>query len=354
MTVLAFRIPLLVLLCVFRFVSSDINFIQNGFLPTDLNLDGASYVRPNGILTLTNDSSKILGHAFYPSPLPFKSGKNKFIVATFSTSFVFSIIPKYPDLGGHGLAFVLISTREPKGCLLNQYLGLPNETSNQEFCTRFLAIEFDGIQNPELKVIDNNHVGIDISSLISDVSKSAAYYVPGNGHEDHSKNISVNLKSGEPIQAWVDYNEEKKLMNVTISPFGMPKPYFPLISFPLNLSLVLNDNMYAGFSASNGLLIAEHNIHGWSFKIGGETQELDKSTLPLIESSSTNEVVLKKGLALGITLASATLFILVNIAALQVLRRLGNKDEILEDWELEYGARRVKYSELYSATGRFG
>ncbi|KAL1328167.1 hypothetical protein AAHE18_13G354800 [Arachis hypogaea] len=330
-------------------VSSDINFVQNGFLAAGLKLDGSSYLGPNGILTLTNDSSRILGHAFYPSPLPFKSSRNKSFVATFSTSFVFSIIPKYPELGGHGLAFVLISTRAPKGCLLNQYLGLPNETSNQEFSTRFVAIEFDGIQNLELQDIDDNHVGIDISSLISVVSESAAYY--GNG-QDLSKNIPINLKSGDPIQAWVDYNEEKKLMNVTISPFGMPKPYFPLISFPLDLSLVFNDYMYAGFSASNGLLIAEHNIHGWSFTIGGEMQELNKSTLPLIRSSSTNKVAHRKALALSITLA--TLCVLVIIAATIILRGLRNKDEILEDWELKYGAYRFGYSELYSATGRFG
>lgn len=172
----------LLLYCVFRFVDSDIYFVKNGFLHGSLNLDGASFVKPNGILTLTNSSSRILGHAFYPYPLPFKSSQNKSRVATFSTIFVFSIVAKYPDLGGHGLAFVLISTKEPKGCLVNQYIGLPNETSTQELSTRYLAVEFDATENPELEDIDDNHVGIDISSLISNVSKSAAYY-PNNGRE---------------------------------------------------------------------------------------------------------------------------------------------------------------------------
>ena len=50
----------------------------------------------------------------YPSPSQFNETKNnhKSTVLTFSTNFVFSIIPKYPDLRGHGLAFVLISTKE--------------------------------------------------------------------------------------------------------------------------------------------------------------------------------------------------------------------------------------------------
>ncbi|KAL2343766.1 hypothetical protein Fmac_005051 [Flemingia macrophylla] len=306
-----FGILLVVLYSLLKFVSSDINFVQYGFLKAGLKMDGASYVTPNGILTMTNNSAKILGHAFYPSPLPLKSSKNKSIVTTFSTTFVFSIVPTYPDLGGHGFAFVLISTNQPKGCLINQFLGLPNETSNQEFSTRFLAVEFDG-------------------------------------------NVSISLKSGKPFQAWIDYNEGEMLMNVTISPFGMPKPFFPLISYPIDLSLVLNDYMYAGFSASNGLLIAENNIHGWSFKIGGAAQELDKSAVPLIGSSTSSKVVHKKDFAVGITLASASLFILTIIGALHVLRRLGNRDEILEDWELEHAARKFKFSELRSATGRFG
>ncbi|KAF7803689.1 L-type lectin-domain containing receptor kinase S.4-like [Senna tora] len=332
------------------FVASDINFVQNGFLPGSLNLEGSSYVRSNGILTLTNSSSKILGHAFYPSPLPFKKSiQNKSEVVTFSTTFVFSIVPKYPDLGGHGLAFVLISTKDPKGCLVNQYMGLPNETSCLEFSTLYLAVEFDAIQNPELEDINDNHVGIDISSLISNISKPAIYY-----SSDGSKNTSISLKSGRVIQAWVDYNEEEKLMNVTISPFGILKPSHPLISYPIDLSSVLNDNMYAGFSASNGLLIADYNIHGWSFRLGGKAQDLDKSSLPLTQSRSSNEVVHQKGFAVGITFASAILFILVIAGALHVLRRIRTQDEILEDWELEYGALRFKYSELHSATGGFG
>ncbi|KAG2409918.1 hypothetical protein LR48_Vigan01g086300 [Vigna angularis] len=345
-------ILLVVLYSLLRFALSDINFVKYDFLQAGLKMDGA-YVRPNGILTLTNDSSKIFGHAFYPSPLPFKSSKNKSIVSTFSTTFVFSIVPKYPDLGGHGFAFVLISTNEPKGCLTNQYLGLPNETSNKELSTRFLAVEFDGVQNLELEDIDDNHVGIDISSLISNTSKSAAYYLERNGQEDHSKNISFSLKSGKPIQAWVDYNEGEMMMHVTVSPFGMPKPYFPLISFRIDLSLVFDDYMYAGFSASNGLLVAEYNIHGWSFKVGAAAQELEKSSVPLIRSNTSIKVVHKKHFAVGITLASASLFILTIIGAL-ALHRLRNREEVLEDWELEFATHKFKYSELHSATGRFG
>ncbi|KAI4299057.1 hypothetical protein L6164_032554 [Bauhinia variegata] len=320
----AFGIFLLLLSCVLIFVSSEADFIYNGFEAGSLNLDGSSSLRQNGILTLTDSSSMILGHAFYPSPLPFKSRKTN---------------PPFQPLA-------------PPLCF-PWFPSLPNETSVREFPTSYLAVEFDTVQNLEFEDVDDNHVGIDFSSLVSNVSKSAVYY-SSNSRDDTSKNITINLKSGEPIQAWIDYNEEKKLINVTISPFGMPKPYNPLISFPVDLSTVLSDYMYAAFSASNGLLIAENNIHGWSFKVGGKAQELYKANIPLLGSSSSGEVVHRKSFVVGITLASVTLFIFVVSAAIHVLRRIGNEDEILQDWEVEYGAHRFKHSELHLATKGFG
>ena len=329
------------------FVSSDTSFVYNGFLKADLSLDGASQLRSNGILSLTNDSVRLIGHAFYPSPIHFKRSKDhRSWVVTFSTNFVFSMAPKYPGLGGHGLAFVLLSTKAPMGCLPNQYLGLPNVTSNADFSTRVLAVEFDAVQNLELMDINDNHVGIDISSLISNVSKPAAYYFTNNS------NNSIAFKSGDPIQAWIEYNSQEQLMNVTISPLGIPKSFRPLISFPIDLSMVLNEYMYIGFSASTGLLTAAHNVHGWSFRIGGRAADLDPLRLPSPVTRS-RKVLHQRGLTLGIILASATLVILVISGTAHVVHRIRNKEEVLEEWEVEYGAHRFKYSDLFSATRGF-
>ncbi|KAK9230980.1 hypothetical protein WN943_021211 [Citrus x changshan-huyou] len=75
--------------------------------------------------------------------------------------------------------------------------------------------------------------------------------------------------------------------------------------------------------------------------------------LPFHAWPKSKQVVHKKGFAVGITLASVILVIFVIIAAILVLRRIKNGDDILEDWEVEYGARRFRYSELYSATKGF-
>ncbi|KAH9752244.1 L-type lectin-domain containing receptor kinase SIT2 [Citrus sinensis] len=281
----AFSLLLHLLLLGFAHAETN-SFIYNGFIQANLSLDGTAFVRKDGILAVSNDQGRILGHAFYPSPLRFKQLSKYNInnntishtALTFSTNFVFSIVPKYPQLGGHGLAFVLMSRKQPPSCLANQYLGLPNDTSNAKFSTRILAVEFDAVQNLELQDINDNHVGIDISSLISNISEPAAYYF-SKGSNINDDNISVVLKSGDPIQAWIDYNSQEMLINVTISPLGIPKPHRPLISYPIDLATVLDEYMYVGFSAST--------------------------------------------------------------------------DDILEDWEVEYGACRFRYSELYSATKGF-
>lgn len=248
LTNLAIAIEILSFLSYLLLVESlqnESNFVYNGFFQANLSLDGASFVRSNGILSITNDISKLLGHSFYPTLLQFKTGTN------FSTNFVFSILPKYPGLGGHGLTFGLTSKHPLKGCLPNQYLGLPNVTSNSQTSTRILAVEFDAVQYIKFQDINNNHVGIDISNLVSNISELAAYY-NSNDENDH-KNTTIILKSGDPLQAWIDYDGLQKLQNVSLSPLGIGRPTRPLISFSIDLSRVLDEYMYMGFSASTGL-----------------------------------------------------------------------------------------------------
>ncbi|EOX98864.1 Concanavalin A lectin protein kinase family protein, putative [Theobroma cacao] len=207
-------------------------------------------------------------------------------------------------------------TKRPKTSLANQYLGLSNDTSNGQI----LAVEFDVVQNLELQDINDNHVGIDISSPISNISEPAAYYSADASDINDNRNNSIILKSGKPIQAWIDYDSKEMLINVSISPRGMLRPHCPLISFPIELSSV----------------------------IGGRPQDLDPRKVPFLKTRS-REVVHRKGFAVGITLASITLVFLVIIGAIPIVRKIGDGDENLKDWESEYGARRFKYSELFSA-----
>lgn len=308
----------------------------------------------DGMLTITNDSSRLLGHAFYSYPLQLKESKqkssDKSSPINFSTAFFSSVAPRYPELGGHGFAFVLMPTKEPRCCLPNQYLGLPDNTSIAKFNTGFLAVEFDTtVQNPGLLDINDNHVGLDISSLISNASRAAAYHIDDTGKE----NQSIILHSGNAIQAWIDYDTQEMLINITLSPVGLRRTSQPLISFPIELSSFLGDYMYAGFSASTGQLSAAHSILGWSLKIGGKAQDLDPSGLRFLVKPIKMKVVHKKGFLIGITLASLTSVFLIVSGALHVINHVRNGGGILENWEIESGGRRFKYSELYAATRGF-
>ena len=97
-----------------------------------------------------------------------------------------------------------------------------------------------------------------VNNIISDVSESASYYT--SEHE----NVAVMLESGQPIQAWIDYDGATEILNVTISPLSVPKPRWPLISNVTDLSQVFEEFMYVGFSAATGNPSSNHYISGWS------------------------------------------------------------------------------------------
>ncbi|KAH9672431.1 L-type lectin-domain containing receptor kinase S.4 [Citrus sinensis] len=83
-------------------------------LSNNLTLQGIAKIENNGILQLTNDTSRKMGQAFYSSTLRFKNSSNS-NVFSFSTSFAIVIVPEYPRLGGHGLAFTISPSNDLNG-----------------------------------------------------------------------------------------------------------------------------------------------------------------------------------------------------------------------------------------------
>ncbi|KAK4396209.1 L-type lectin-domain containing receptor kinase S.4 [Sesamum angolense] len=248
-------------------------FTYTGFGdPKNISLNGVALIGKTGILRLTNETSRLMGHAFYPSPIRFKNSTNG-TVFSFSTCFVFSIHPEYPKLGGHGLAFTIAPSKELKSALPSQYLGLLNSSDVGNFSNHLFAVEFDTVQDFEFGDINDNHVGIDINDLESNQSAAAAYF------SDNSVKKDLNLKGGKPIVAWIEYDSVMNFLNVTLSP-SSSKPRTPLLSFQMDLSPILDESMYVGFSASTGLLASTHYVLGWSFKMNGEAKSLDLDSLP--------------------------------------------------------------------------
>ncbi|XP_061349737.1 L-type lectin-domain containing receptor kinase S.4-like [Gastrolobium bilobum] len=306
----------------------------------NLTLNGVAEIEKNGILKLTNETSKSKGHAFYPFPFQLKNSSTG-KVFSFSSSFALAIVPEYPKLGGHGLAFTISTSKDLKDSLPSQYLGLLNSKDAGNFTNHLFAVEFDTVQDFEFEDINDNHVGIDINSLQSNASVTAGYYTGDSTKQD------LNIKSGKPILAWVDYDCEQNLISVTLSP-DSSKPKKPILSFHVDLSPILHDTMYVGFSASTGLLASSHYILGWSFRINGPAPPLDLSSLPQLPQPKKKQT----SLITGVSVTVAVIALCSISIGIYLFRKIKNAD-VIEAWELEVGPHRYSYQELKKATRGF-
>ncbi|XP_073289306.1 L-type lectin-domain containing receptor kinase S.4-like [Primulina huaijiensis] len=323
--------------------SQNDEFTYNGFNDPKMNisLNGVSRIHENGLLQLTNETSRVIGHAFFPTQLRFKNSVNG-TGFSFSTCFVFSIHPEYTKLGGHGMAFTIAPSKELPTALPSQYLGLMNSSDVGNFSNHVFAVEFDTVQDFEFGDINDNHVGIDINSLVSNKSAAAAFF------GDNSVKNDLNLKGGTPVVAWIEYDSRTYVINVTLSPSSY-KPQLPLFSSQLDLSPILEEYMYVGFSASTGLLASSHYLLGWSFKINGDAKSLDLASLPSLPAMKKKPI----GRIVAFATVAAAIFILASIfMAIFLMHKIKNA-EVIESWELEIGPHRYKYQELKKATKGF-
>ncbi|ERN07994.1 hypothetical protein AMTR_s00012p00254900 [Amborella trichopoda] len=304
--------------------SYDTGFNYSSFHGANLNLTGVSEVIPSGALQLTNNSQPVI-------------------------AFVFAItLPSVSP--GYGLAFVISPNAQFERANATQYLGLFNLTGNGDSENQVFAVEFDTVKNIDVGDIDSNHVGIDLNNVRSSVATSAAYYLT----EDHqTTKHNLSLKSEDPLQVWIEYDGTEKLLNITLSPIRMAgRTGLPLISSRVDLSPILQEYMYVGFSASTGIMASCHYITGWSFMINGRAQDLDISDLPSYPRSKSSKELFMVS-KIGISLSS----IILAIAAISVILYLVRKrtdGETVEDCELANGCpHRLSYKEIFIATKGF-
>ncbi|PHT34736.1 L-type lectin-domain containing receptor kinase IV.1 [Capsicum baccatum] len=319
----------------------------DGFIYTRFNepnnnitLSGVAEISQNGFIQLTNETSRLMGHALYSSPFQFKNSTNG-TVYSFSTCFALAIVPEYPKLGGHGLAFTISQSNDFSTALPSQYLGLLNATDVGNFSNHIFAVEFDTVQDFEFGDINDNHVGININSLRSNMSAAASYF------DDDLVKEDLNLKCGKVILAWVEYDSVTNLVNVSLSRLTT-KPKLPLFSYHIDLSPFLKEKMYVGFSASTGLLASSHYIFGWSFKLNGKATFLDLDSLPPLPGPKKKHT----GLILATSIIGFVFVLIAVLIGIYLIRRFKNAD-VIESWELEVGPHRYSYQELKQATRGF-
>ncbi|XP_066325584.1 L-type lectin-domain containing receptor kinase SIT2-like [Miscanthus floridulus] len=334
-------------------------FVYSSFSAASLSLDSAAMVTPRGLLQLTSETALSKGHAFHPTPLQLRAplcggqkAKAKAAVRSFSASFVFGIVPVTPGMGGHGLALVVAPSKDLSSGMASNYIGFLNSSSNGSVHNHIVAVEFDIIQSPEFHDIDDNHVGVDVNSLVSVDAASAGYY------DDRTGELrNLTLVSGEVMRAWVDYDGDATRIDVTLAPVGTERPKKPLVSATVDLSTVIADDVaYVGFSSSTGKLSTLHYVLGWSFAVGGPAPAIDMARLPpLPDRRNSGSSRSSKTLAIALPVAVGALAIVIAMVAcvLLVVRRRYRYIELREDWEIEFGAHRLPYKDLFDATDGF-
>ncbi|XP_031404243.1 L-type lectin-domain containing receptor kinase S.1-like [Punica granatum] len=304
----------------------------------------------SGVVKLTNDSVQFShGRAFYPSRIAMRAQPNSTSVTSFSTQFVFSVLPQIATSPGFGLAFVLSNSTSPSGALASQYFGLFTNAAVPPPAP-LLAVEFDTGKNQELKDPDDNHVGIDLNNVESVVIQPAGYY---NSSGDF---VPFRMRTGQNVHAWIELDGNDFEINVTIAPLGVSRPSRPLISYKdPNISNYVSQEMCVGFSASKTNWVEAQRVLAWSLSDVGVARDINTTNLPVFlpESSSPG---LSAGAIAGISIA-CVIFVLIVVSGCYWYwwrSKSGEQQEDeVEDWELEYWPHRFPYEELMRATDGF-
>ncbi|GJN24440.1 hypothetical protein PR202_gb12178 [Eleusine coracana subsp. coracana] len=294
------------------------HFVFSGFDVADASsnftLDGEATISSERLLELTNNGDNVEGHAFYRTPFRFKESPNG-TVLSFSATFVFAIISGLPGpdtITTDGMAFLISPTTNLSDATGAQYMGFLDSV----VINRIFAVELDTIKNTEMQDIDDNHVGINIASRYSVPAHAAGFY---DGKDDGTFN-NLSLDSGKAMQVWVEYDGKTKQVDVTMAPVGMDKPSKPLLSNISDLSAVLTEEAYVGFSAATGPMKSRHCVLAWSFAMNGSAPLIDYNKIPKLPSDQNT---LSKLLKIVLPIVASVLIVAADLQTTHVVGTMG-------------------------------
>ncbi|KAJ0801005.1 putative protein kinase RLK-Pelle-L-LEC family [Helianthus annuus] len=281
----------------------------------------------------------LAGRATYIKPLHLWDADSTDLVS-FSTSFTF-VIDSYPNnYYADGLTFFLAHNNS----VINSggILGLPFDSTIQTSKHRFVAVEFDTYgendwdpRDPATNISIGDHVGIDINSVTSVVSRK----------------WFSNITYGKECRALITYNADSKNLSVSFTSFKNNSVVWETgLDYTIDLRHVLPEWVIFGFSASTGNHFEKNNVVSWTF---------NSTDLKVDENKRENNLLRMMGITFG-TLVPVTC---LAIFAYFVWNRRtddgyeGEELGLLEMTnEIEMGAsmpRRFSYHQLARATANF-
>ncbi|XP_059064900.1 probable L-type lectin-domain containing receptor kinase S.7 [Cryptomeria japonica] len=256
---------------------------------------------------------------------------------------------------GDGISFFLAPFDfVPSAADPGEWLGLFKSETDGNSSNQILAVEFDTYKNDFDP--DDNHVGIDVNSVKSQVTFSVSGLYG-----------DAVLNNGEKWEAWVEYYGALAQLQVFLSynPAGATpsKPENPVLWYDIDLSQFLPHNVKIGISAYTGIEIETHMVYLWSFSCQDSLGALPTTQAPIRKKKHQNFIIIIIVLVLAITIT-----IMLIIWRSRSTRDLGNSVDKLErgvvkeesDEELDKQIARAvqtlhkfSYAELSAATDNF-
>jgi glucose/arabinose dehydrogenase len=203
--------------------------------PLTLNGNAA---RSGNALRLTPSVQDQVGTTFYSTPVDITAN------TSFQTQFQFNL--SGGTGGADGFTFLLQNDAAGAGAIAGGGGSVGYGGANA--ITNSLAIEFDTYQNAW--DTNNNHLALLRNGA---VTTPLATVSP-----------TIDLNSGSSINAWVDYNGTTNRLDVFLSSTAT-KPTTSLLSQTIDLSTVVGNKAYIGFTAATGGLANAQDINSWQF-----------------------------------------------------------------------------------------
>ncbi len=290
-------------------------------------------------------------------------------VASFQTSFTFSILPALGQETGDGFAFTFMPDNVTEGAGGGEMCIQVDRIIDGTATNSYFAVEFDTHLNPEHNDPSNSHVGVDVNSFSSVSTYNLCNLTSNHTYCTYLANPDTNFT------AWIDYDATTEVLDVWLangsSSSGILKPKQPVIHFNLNqsnsLSKVFSDAyMYVGFSASIGAAREANKIMSWSFASSGlpvppslpsASPRLGPAPVPSEASTPANS---SKGVPGDIIIASAVAIVVLLLLVLACViwcsrrrRKMTIQPAVSDHHFLNIGPRKFNYLELCMATQNF-
>ncbi|KAL6611257.1 hypothetical protein ACP70R_039185 [Stipagrostis hirtigluma subsp. patula] len=310
---------------------------QNG--AANITFEGDAHFNPDTkLIELTQHDrsqglSNSIGRASYAQPVRIWNEATGEL-ASFTTTFSIQILRDDIDNqdSGDGMAFFMghYPSSIPR-LSVGGSLGLFNPGPNSLNATgedRVVAVEFDTFKNIEYD-ISNNHIGIDINSLVSKAYNNTR--VPGR-----------NLTSGLVMTCRVSYGNTSERLAADLQIGGTGYH----VETNADLRQVLPSVVAIGFSGATGVATELHRVLAWSFN----------STLDMASGISTppSSPKPKRPLMIAGPISGAAAVVVVATLAAAGVRRRRKRDKKKLEYETPaHVPRRFGYHELAEATHSF-